>query len=98
MGAMATSSLDHVAILLGRIFDNKMEYDFEQPRPGRLRHLRNTHGSTVRLQTDDELLRETFWKCYNRPAAKGERIPKVSNDYHAQLPLLRQDTACLTTR
>ncbi len=70
VGAMATSSLDDVAILLSRIFDNKMEYDLEQPRPGYLRLKEHLTGSTVRLQTDDKLLRETFWNCYNRPAIR----------------------------
>jgi len=67
VGAMATSSVDDVSILLGRIFDNKMQYELEQPRPGYLRLKERLTGSTVRLQTDDELLRETFWNCYNRP-------------------------------
>jgi hypothetical protein len=67
VGAMATSSIDDVAILLGRILDNKMEYDLVQPRPGYLRLKEKLTGSTVRLQTDDALLRQTFWNCYNRP-------------------------------
>ena len=70
VGVMATSSVDDVAVLLGRIFDNKMEYQIEQPRPGYLRLRERLTGSTVRLQTDDKLLRETFWNCYNRPLPK----------------------------
>jgi len=68
VGAMATSSLNEVAVLLGRILENKMDYDLEQPRRGYLRLKERLTGSTVRLQTDDELLRETFWNCYNRPS------------------------------
>jgi hypothetical protein len=67
VGAMATSSVNDVAVLLGRICENKMEYDLEQPRLGYLRLKERLTGSTVRLQTADELLRETFWNCYNRP-------------------------------
>lgn len=70
VGAMATSSVDDVAVLLGRIFENKMEYQLEQPRPGYLRLKEKLTGSTVRLQTDDKLLRETFWNCYNRPPSR----------------------------
>jgi hypothetical protein len=70
VGVMATSSVDDVAVLLGRIFDNKMEYELVQPRPGYLRLRERLTGSTVRLQTDDQLLRETFWNRYNRPPSR----------------------------
>jgi hypothetical protein len=66
VGAMATSSVEQVAILLGRIFDNDMEYVLEQPKPGYFRLRERLTGSTVRLQTNDQLLRETFWNCYHR--------------------------------
>ena len=64
---MATSDPNDVALLLGRIFENKMEYQLEQPRKGCFRLKERLTGSTVRLQTNDELLRETFWNCYHRP-------------------------------
>lgn len=60
VGAMATTSLDDVAILLSRIFDNSMRYDLVQPRTGYFRLREQLTGSTVRLQTDDSFLRETF--------------------------------------
>jgi hypothetical protein len=66
VGAMATSSIEDVTLLLGRIFDNKMQYELEQPRPGYLRLKERLTGSTVRLQTDNTFLRETFWNCYHR--------------------------------
>jgi hypothetical protein len=66
VGAMATSSIEEVAILLGRIFENAMEYEIEQPKPGYFRLKERLTGSTVRLQTNDALLRETFSNCYNR--------------------------------
>jgi hypothetical protein len=66
VGAMATSSIEEVALLLGRIFENAMEYTIEQPKPGYFRLKERLTGSTVRLQTNDVLLRETFSNCYNR--------------------------------
>jgi len=66
VGAMATSSIDDVALLLGRIFENSMEYEIEQPKQGYFRLKERLTGSTVRLQTNDSLLRETFSNCYNR--------------------------------
>jgi hypothetical protein len=67
VGAMATSSIDEVAILLSRIFENDMEYELEQTKRGHFRLKERLTGSTVRLQTNDTLLRETFSNCYNRP-------------------------------
>jgi hypothetical protein len=66
VGVMATSSVDEVAILLSRIFENDMRYQLEQPKPGYFRVKEVLTGSTVRLQTNDELLRETFLNCYHR--------------------------------
>ena len=67
VGAMATSSVETVSLLLGRIFENRMEYELEQPRRGYFRLRERLTKSTVRLQTDDTLLRETFWNCYHKP-------------------------------
>ena len=63
---MATSSVDEVAILLSRIFENDMDYELEQTKRGYFRLKERLTGSTVRLQTNDALLRETFSNCYNR--------------------------------
>lgn len=67
VGAMATSKVEDVALLLGRIFENRMEYQLDQPKKGYYRLKERLTGCTVRLQTNDELLRETFWNCYHRP-------------------------------
>ena len=67
VGAMATSSPDEAAQLLGRIFENKMQYNLEHPKPGYFRLKERRTGSVVRLQTNDRLLRETFWNCYHMP-------------------------------
>ena len=66
VGVMATSSIDDVAILLGRIFENRMEYTLEQTKGGYFRLKERLTNSTVRLQTNDALLRETFSNCYHR--------------------------------
>ena len=66
VGAMATSSVDDVIVLLRRLFENRMEYSLEQPRRGYFRVVEKLTGSTVRFQTNDQLLRETFWHCYHK--------------------------------
>jgi hypothetical protein len=65
VGAMVTSSTDDVIVLLGRIFENKMEYELKQRTTG-LRLVDKLTGSTVRLQTRNPLLRETFWNYYHK--------------------------------
>ncbi|HYA34510.1 MAG TPA: hypothetical protein VEF03_02770 [Candidatus Binataceae bacterium] len=65
VGAMVTDSLDEVTELLYRIFQNKMEYRLEQPKPGYLKLKENLTGSVVRLQTNDRMLTETFWNHYH---------------------------------
>jgi hypothetical protein len=65
VGAMVTDSLDEVSELLYRIFENKMEYQLEHPRPGYLKLREKLTDSVVRLQTNDQLLTETFWNHYH---------------------------------
>ena len=65
VGAMVTSSQDQVIELLTRIFENKMEYELKQKDSG-LRLVEKLTGSTVRLQTRNPLLRETFWNYYHK--------------------------------
>ena len=65
VGAMVTSSLEHVSELLYRILENKMEYILEQPKPGRLRLKEALTESVVRVQTNDRMLSETFWNHYH---------------------------------
>ena len=66
VGAIVTSSLDEVSELLYRIFENKMEYTLEQPKKGYLRLIDNLTKSVVRLQTNNILIRETFWNYYHK--------------------------------
>ena len=65
VGAMVTDKLDEVSELLYRIFENKMEYELEQPKPDYLRLKEKMTQSVVRLQTNDTMLSETFWNCYH---------------------------------
>jgi hypothetical protein len=65
VGALVTSSQDEVITLLGRIFENKMEYELKQKTTG-LRLIEKLTSSTVRLQTRNSLLRETFWNYYHK--------------------------------
>ncbi|MFN7920199.1 MAG: hypothetical protein U0Q16_08885 [Bryobacteraceae bacterium] len=67
VGAMATSDINDAAILLYRIFSNSMEYELEHPKLGYFRLKERLTDSTVRLQTNDLMLRETFWNCYHKP-------------------------------
>ncbi|MGA7731986.1 MAG: hypothetical protein WCD37_12040 [Chloroflexia bacterium] len=65
VGAMVTTSTRQVATLLYRIFMNEMEYEIERTETGYLRLREKLTGSVVRLQTSDNLLRETFWNYYH---------------------------------
>lgn len=65
VGAMVTSNDTHIPELLYRIFENKMEYEIEQPREGLIQLKEKLTKSVVRFQTNDNLLRETFWNYYH---------------------------------
>ena len=64
VGAMVTDQVDEVTELLRRILFNKLEYRLEQPKPGYFRLRETLTDSVVRLQTNDQLLTETFWNYY----------------------------------
>lgn len=68
VGAIVTDDLKQVSELLLRIFENRMEYELEQPKPGYLRLKEKITGSVVRLQTNDLMLSETFWNYYHNRA------------------------------
>lgn len=65
VGAMVTSNAGHVAELLYRIFENKMEFDLEQPHRGFIQLKDRLTKSIVRFQTNDTLVREKFWNYYH---------------------------------
>lgn len=68
VGAIVTDDVSQVAELLHRIYKNRMEYRVEHhpKRKGYLKLVEQLTGSVVRLQTDNELLAETFWNNYHR--------------------------------
>jgi hypothetical protein len=65
VGAIATDSKKEVSTLLSRIFQNKMEYELEHPKQDYLRLKEKLTGSVIRLQTNDQMLSETFWNHYH---------------------------------
>jgi hypothetical protein len=64
VGALVTSSQDEVITLIHRIFHNEMEYELQQKASG-LKLVDSLTRSTVRLQTRNSMLRETFWNYYH---------------------------------
>jgi hypothetical protein len=65
-GAMVTFRIQEVVELLCRIFENRMEYNIEQPKKGYFRLIEKTTGSPVRIQTNNELLTNSFWNYFDR--------------------------------
>jgi hypothetical protein len=87
VGAIVTDKVDQVSEMLRRIFENKMEYRLEHhaSRPGYLKLIEKLTNSVVRLQTDDELIKKTFWNNYRRQTreeltslAAGKEVERMS--------------------
>ena len=68
IGAMIATSTSQVVELLKRILSNSVEYELSQQRPKYLVLKEKLTNSVVRLQTSDDLLRETFWNHYHNDA------------------------------
>jgi hypothetical protein len=66
VGAIVTENRLHVTELLSRIFRNEMELELTKKKSDYFLLAEKLTGSTIRLQTDDLLLRETFWNYYNQ--------------------------------
>lgn len=64
-GALVTQRTDIAGQLIERIFDNKMEYDLINDGQYYFKLKERLTGSIVRLQTNDLLIRETFWNYYH---------------------------------
>jgi hypothetical protein len=66
VGAIVTSQEHDVPMLLDRIFENEMEYEVVQPpdREGYLQLKECLTDSIVRIQTNNQLLSESFWNYY----------------------------------
>ena len=69
VGAMVTDETEKVRVLLDRLFNNQMQYRLEQhpSRAGYLLLKEQLTDSVVRLQTNDQMLAETFWNHYHNP-------------------------------
>ena len=67
VGAMVTDDVNKVKTLLSRLLENKMQYRLEQhpSRRGYLILKEQLTNSVVRLQTNDQMLTETFWNHYH---------------------------------
>jgi hypothetical protein len=65
VGAIVTDNKLHVTELLSRIFRNEMDFELTKKKGDYFLLADKLTGSTIRLQTDDLLLRETFWNYYN---------------------------------
>jgi hypothetical protein len=67
VGAIVTDNRLHVVDLLSRIFRNEMDLELTKKKDHYFLLSEKLTESTIRLQTDDLLLRETFWNYYNQP-------------------------------
>ena len=65
IGAMVATSPSQVAQIIYHILSNTVEYELSQLHPKYLVLKEKITGSVVRLQTSDDLLRETFWNHYH---------------------------------
>ena len=65
IGAMVATSSGEVIDLLKRIFENDLEFELQHNHPNYLVLKEIFTGSVVRLQTSDNLIRETFWNHYH---------------------------------
>ena len=71
VGSMVTGSVETVIQLLERTVTNTMQYVLEQERPGYFVLKEYLTNCVIRLQTNDELLRETFWNHYHGSRREG---------------------------
>jgi hypothetical protein len=65
-GAIVTFSFYELVEIIRRLFENEMEYSIEQIKPGYFRLMEKLTNSTVRIQTNDKLLYNSFWNYFQR--------------------------------
>ena len=65
IGALVATSEEEVVTLLKCIFENDLEFKLEQSHPKYLVLKEKITDSVVRLQTNSDLIRETFWNHYH---------------------------------
>jgi len=68
VGAIVTDNIQEVPELLWRFFNNKMEFDLVQEKPGYFKLKERLTQSVVRLQTNNKLLTKSFWTYYHTQA------------------------------
>ncbi len=64
VGVIVTDKISDVIELIRRFFYNDMQYELLQPRPGYFKLQDKLTDSVLRIQTDNDLLRESFWSYY----------------------------------
>lgn len=67
VGALVTSRLEQATLLIHRILSNSMEYELVKPKENYFQLRDKLTGSIIRIQTNNRLLRETFWNHYHNP-------------------------------
>jgi len=65
-GAMVISSIDDLIDILERILKNEMRYNLAKEKNGTFKLKEVASSSTVRLQTNDALLSNSFWNYFDR--------------------------------
>lgn len=65
VGAIITSTIEQTIDLISRIFKNEMQYELTKDSSNRLKIVEALTRSTIRIQSSDRLLTETFWNHYN---------------------------------
>ncbi|MFX1502326.1 MAG: hypothetical protein ACFFDH_15305 [Promethearchaeota archaeon] len=70
VGAFVTSNIEDVPKILFDIFKNDLKYQLENRGSGYFRLKEKRTDSVVRVQTNNELLKETFWNYYHKDKFK----------------------------
>jgi len=66
VGSIVMDDRHEVAEMIRRIFNNDMELTLAKKKDGYFLLQEKMTGSTIRVQSSNSLLRETFWNYYNR--------------------------------
>jgi hypothetical protein len=74
VGAIVTDNRQHVTELISRIFRNEMDLELQKKSDNYFLLRERLTDSTIRLQTNDSLLRETFWNYYNLRNTEDARL------------------------
>lgn len=64
VGSLVVDNIPDIPLLLQRIYENAMQFELKQPKPGYLQIQEIKTGSIIRIQTNDKMLSEAFWNYY----------------------------------